>query len=187
MSDIYHMIALRGGGPVSVIPVAAPTALVLTAGEPAGQPWPRFVPTPPLCVLQPIQRKDRGLSLLLARRRIERMVLNGDPVPLLAELQERDELVFPRHDLVVHVTLFRGASVLSASPAVAGRKCVLCRTPVVAEAPVYQCVCGAVLCGPADTTDATGCAALTPDCPRCNRPVNLTTEGGYTWWPEGVE
>ncbi|MBP7828669.1 MAG: hypothetical protein KA248_01990 [Kiritimatiellae bacterium] len=179
MSDIYHLVARLGDRPEVVIPVAEPTALVVENGAPAGRPWQPPGSGSELCVAAPGAGPG---PLAVARAASARMLWNGEPAPLLAEGAERDEFIFPRFDLAVHVTVFREATLRTATEALAGRICLLCRAPLVPGSTVYHCACGVVLCA-----ERGGCAADAKNCPRCAQPVTPSTKGCFTHWPPTEE
>lgn len=104
--------------------------------------------------------------------------VNGLPAPRAVVLTERDELTLccagVRHRF--HATIRQAAAI---QPAPTDRHCAFCSTVIKTGTPAYSCVCGALLHAAADE-----CVHAAAECPRCLRPISLTAESGFTYWPE---
>jgi hypothetical protein len=143
-----------------------------------------------LCILEQLRPSGRTASLVMIEP-IPRLHVNGLPVPAVSVLSERDELTMPSTGLRIHVTQFQDAAVGKPNPELIGKQsCALCRTVISPDTlSTYECQCGAIMHAESHQQKqdaAMNCWALTTECPVCSRPVNISNEGGYTYWPEGV-
>ncbi len=185
-SPVGETLAAKGGRPRhEPMPVpASPATLQMPPGEP-----PQLAPgINPLAdgaiVVEQIVNNRRQLRLLALQPRGEPLRVNGQLVPRLAVLGEKDSLQLP-DETTLHVTFFNRPHVGKPPASLVGKQCPICRVPFTAEATVYLCACGvATHHGNDGDTEALQCAQTQHVCVGCERPITL--KEGFTYWPDLV-
>lgn len=191
-TEIRFIVRSSTAAAGSLVPIPGPQRLVLDGSS-------KLIALPvdstpdaayEICVVEPIHRSQRSLELVvLWSCNLSRPLVNGFPALPVSVLRTKDEVAWPGLNMLIHVTEFLANPIGPLQPAETGSTCALCRTELTPPTLVWRCACGARLCAPKAllqrTPEDISCATLTPDCPACSRPIQLT--GGYEYWPEDID
>jgi hypothetical protein len=174
---------VRSGTPHSLA-VTADSAFLLVPVDSA----PRFLAVPPesfadVLVVEPLLSSSGHLRLVVVNPAAGHLRVNGQPVPRVALLREKDEFNL-NFGPSLFVTTWRQPHIGPPDAARLHKPCPICRVPLVPDTRVYHCQCG---CGlhcerPEDKAEPLQCASLSEFCVRCNSPI--IRESGFSWLPE---
>ena len=132
-------------------------------------------------VLEPLVAHDSMPLLVLVNPTTRKLCVNGERVPRVFLLRERDQFHWD-DSCVFHVSIFHRPQIGLAPADKSGKPCPICLAPFTDDlsAMCYRCQCGTVL----HLNDPTGleCARVVNECPNCKHPITL--KEGYTWLPD---
>jgi hypothetical protein len=139
-----------------------------------------------ILILEPIFTTRKQRLLLALNPAGGLFLVNGQPVPSMAMLAEKDEFSL-NHGRAFFVTLFNQRRVGPPDSALVGKPCPVCRAPFREQSRVYHCVCGAGIHDQSanEEVGTLDCLPLCEEgfCPVC-RSQPIIAQDGFTWLPD---
>ncbi len=121
-----------------------------------------------------LRRRPRVLLITVPGGNVR---INGRIAPIVAVLREGDRVLLEGAKHSLRLCLTRTPRIGPVAAENIGLPCPFCRVPFIGATRVYTCSCGQSLHMEDGTAgdDRLECATLARECPRCNRPINLST------------